>query len=387
MATPLAWLNLKHQKKRTAVAIAGVAIAVLLIFMQLGFYGAAEATATLVYDELAFDILLNSPKYIDINRAGQFPAVRLQQARAVPGVASVVPLWVAFGRWRNSDAPPRFAFKPQNIMIVGLRPEDSVFRAGGKNLKAILDRFQQRLQIPGHALVDRRSHEEFGNISPGHSVEVATERIELLAQFELGTGFGANGLILVSDLTFFRIYPQYPPGRVNLGLVRLTAEADPEEVAAQLRAILPADVTVHTRDEVRDRERRHWVEQTSIGFIFRLGVGVALIVGVVFVYQVIASDISNRLHEFATLTAMGYGPTYLARVVLQQALWIAVLGYLPGFLGALGLYALAYQATGVPISMTVTRAVVVFGLTTLMCAISGILAVRKVHRADPAELF
>ncbi|MCX7702065.1 MAG: hypothetical protein N2039_14405, partial [Gemmataceae bacterium] len=97
MATPLAWLNLRHQKKRTAVAIAGVGIAVLLIFMQLGFYGAAEATATLVYDELAFDILLTSPKYIDINRAGQFPALRLQQARAVDGIESVAPLWVAFG--------------------------------------------------------------------------------------------------------------------------------------------------------------------------------------------------------------------------------------------------------------------------------------------------
>lgn len=387
MATPLAWLNLRHQKKRTAVAIAGVGIAVLLIFMQLGFYGAAEATATLVYDELAFDILLTSPKYIDINRAGQFPALRLQQARAVDGVESVAPLWVAFGPWRNADAPPRYAHKPQNIMIVGLRPEDGVFRAGGKNLREVVDRHGQRLQIPGHALVDRRSHEEFGNISPGHDVEVGPQRIQLVGQFELGTGFGANGLILVGDLTFFRIYPTYPPTRVSLGLVRLSPNADPDRVANQLRAILPDDVTAHTTEEIRERERRHWVEQTSIGFIFRLGVGVALIVGVVFVYQVIASDITNRLHEFATLKAMGYGPRFLSNVVLQQAVWIALLGYLPGLLSALGLYRLAHHATGVPIVMTLFRALFVLALTVGMCSVSGILAVRKVHRADPAELF
>jgi putative ABC transport system permease protein len=387
MPTPLAWLNLKHQKKRTAVALGGVAIAVLLIFMQLGFYGAAEATATLVYDELVFDILLTSPKYIDINRAGQFPSVRLQQARAIPGVESVVPLWVAFGPWRNSEAPPRYAYKPQNIMIVGLRPEDGVFRSGGKDLAALLDRFQQRLQIPGHALVDRRSHQEFGNIEPGHTVEIAAQRVEIVGQFELGTGFGANGLVIVNDLTFFSIYPTYPPSRVSLGLVRVHPSFDVDQVAEQLRAILPEDVLVQTAPAVRERERRHWVEQTSIGFIFRLGVGVALLVGVVFVYQVIASDISNRLHEFATLKAIGYGPIYLAKVVIMQALWIAGLGYVPGFLGAWCLYLLAHQATGVPITMTATRVVLVLGLTLVMCTTSGMLAVRKVHRADPAELF
>ncbi|MCX7702324.1 MAG: FtsX-like permease family protein, partial [Gemmataceae bacterium] len=293
----------------------------------------------------------------------------------------------AFGPWRNADAPPRYAYKPQNIMIVGLRPEDGVFRASGKNLREVVDRHGQRLQIPGHALVDRRSHEEFGNISPGHDVEVGPQRIQLVGQFELGTGFGANGLILVGDLTFFRIYPTYPPTRVSLGLVRLSPDADPDLVANQLRAILPDDVTAHTAEEIRERERRHWVEQTSIGFIFRLGVGVALIVGVVFVYQVIASDITNRLHEFATLKAMGYGPRFLSNVVLQQAVWIAVLGYLPGLLSALGLYRLALHATGVPIVMTLFRALFVLALTIGMCSVSGILAVRKVHRADPAELF
>jgi putative ABC transport system permease protein len=387
MKTPLAWLNLAHQKKRTLVAVAGVAFAVLLVFMQLGFYGAAQGTATIVYDELNYDVMLTSPQYIDINRAGNFPAARLSQALAVTGVDEAEPVYVSFGAWRNADSPLKYAYRPQNIMVMGVRPQDHVFRASGKNLRDVMDRFRRELQKPGEALIDTRSHAEFGNFTPGHSVEVDEQRIEIAGEFTLGTGFGANGLIIVSDETFMHIYTWYPPNRVSLGLLRLAPGADPNDVADRLNAALPDDVTAKTAASIADRERKHWVEQTSLGLIFRLGVGVALFVGVVFVYQVISSDIANRLHEFATLKAMGYGPAYLAGVVLQQALFIALLAYGPGLVTSLALYAVAHSATGIPIAMNLGRAVLVLGLTLAMCAASGVLALRKVQSADPAELF
>jgi putative ABC transport system permease protein len=169
--------------------------------------------------------------------------------------------------------------------------------------------------------------------------------------------------------------------------VQVAAGSNPAEVASRLAAALPPDVSVMTRAQLARRERSHWVEQTSLGLIFRMGVAVALFVGVVFVYQVIASDIANRLLEFATLKAMGYGPVYLAGVVLQQAAFIAALGYLPGLAGSLALYALARGATGAPIGMTLERAGLVLALTLAMCSVSGVLALRKVQSADPAELF
>jgi putative ABC transport system permease protein len=387
MKTPLAWLNLIHQKKRTLVAIFGVGFAALLVFMQLGFYGAAEGTATIIYDQLAFDVILISPAYIDINRPGTFPAERVSQAMGAAGVADVSPVYVGVGGGRTPDAPPQYAYKPQTIMVMGFRPEEPVFRHGGKGIQDVIDRHRGDLQKPGGALIDSQSHAEFGKFGAGQSVEVGPRRVNIAGEFTLGTGFGANGLILVSDTSFSQILTGFPPGRVNLGVVRLAAGARPGDVAARLNAALPGDVMALTEAELGDRERRHWVEQTSLGLIFRLGVGVALFVGIVFVYQVIASDISNRLHEYATLKAMGYGPVYLATVVLQQAGLIAALGYVPGLLGSLALYALARGTTGVPIAMTLTRAGLVFALTAGMCAVSGILALRKVQSADPAELF
>lgn len=390
MNTPLAWLNLLHQKKRTLVAVAGVAFAVLLIFMQLGFYGAAEGTATLLYDELNFDIILISPQYIEVNRANTFPGNRLAQALAVNGVAEANPLYVTAASWRNQNAPEGAPGKPQTIMVIAFRPQDQVFRRSGKDVQKYIDQYLGELQKPGRALIDKRSKSEFGEtetLKNYYAVEIGVSRVELVGQFELGSGFSSNGVVLMSDETFRQALPYAPPNRPSLGLLRLEPGANPDKVIEDLKAHLPDDVRIFSRQQIAKRERDFWIKATSIGLIFQLGVGVALIVGVVFVYQVIASDISNRLHEFATLKAMGYGPGYLARTVLQQAIYIAAISYFPGLLATMLLYLVAREQTGIPIGMTLSRAIFVLVLTAAMCSISGVLALRKVQSADPADLF
>jgi putative ABC transport system permease protein len=297
---------------------------------------------------------------------------------------------VSFGSWRNPDSA-ELSGRPQTIMLIGFRPEDGVFRPDSpKGVQQVVDRYRGDLQLPGRALVDSRSHREFWPIDPPRAVEVGKQRVEIVGQFTLGTGFGANGLILVSDTTFGRIARIARTGQVSLGLVRLapgSSGGDAREVARRLQAVLPEDVQVMTRTEVCDHERDHWLNRTSIGLIFFFGVVVALIVGVVFVYQVIASDVGNRLHEYATLKAMGYGGLYLALIVVQQAVLVGGLGYLPGVAVAWLLYVVAHSYTGIPIGMEAGRAVWVLLLTVGMCALSGVLASWKVQAADPADLF
>jgi putative ABC transport system permease protein len=382
MKTPLARSNLLHQKARTAVGVAGVAFALLLIFMQLGFHGSAEATATLLYDQLDFDLLLVSCEYVEVNHAGTFPRRRLGQAEANPAVAGAAPVYVGIHLWRNPDPASR---RRRNIMVVGFRPDDRVFRL------AEVEQARAALKEPDTVLFDRRSRHEFGPpAGPSGAplqTEVGTKRITVVGRFTLGTGFGADGLLLTGDETFTRIFAGRPPDAVSLGLLRLRPGADVERVAGELRRTLPADVRVRTRAEIADRERRHWVANTSVGTIFRFGVAVALVVGVVFVYQVISSDIGGRLHEYATLKAMGHTESALGRVVLHQAVLLAVLGYVPGLLASLGLYEATRRLAGIPIGMTWERAVAVLALAVAMCGVSGLLALRQVRAADPADLF
>lgn len=384
MRIPLAWLNLVHSKVRTALAVAGVAFAVVLIFMQLGFLGSAEQSATLVFESLDFDVLIRSRHYLHLIASRTFPRGRLDQAESTPGVERATPIYLVSDFWRNPHDGSKRA-----MLIIGVNPTDPIFSAPEIQRKLAL------LTVPEFVLVDQKSRREFGpqdkrrfgDADIGAETELAQKQVRIVGHFMLGMGFVADGDVITSIEGFQRFRPRQAPQEVSLGLVKVQPSADPETVAAELRTVLPEDVEVLTRSDVLGREVRHWVWETSIGLIFQLGVVVALVVGTAIVYQVLSSDVTNHLPEYATLKAMGYSGNYLASVVLQQAVVLAVLGFVPGFVVSAALYALTRATARIPIDMTLSRVLFVLGLTIVMCTISGLGALRKVRSADPADLF
>jgi putative ABC transport system permease protein len=388
MRTPLAWRNLVYQKVRTLVALAGVVFAVVLILMQLGFLGSVKATATLLYDQMDFQVLLTAGEYVSLNHTGKFPEGALVRARSVAGVESAVPVYLDQNLWRDPDDPSR----RWNILVLGFEPADPVFRTD-TGPGAELNGKKIGLYQPDTVLLDASSRPEFrsryqtGDREVGARRELGVIAVTVAGEYTLGTGFSANGMVVASRDTFSRSFGGIPTDRPDLGLVRLKPGTDPNTAAESLRGLFPEDVRVWTRDEVVARERDYWVNSTSVGLFFSMGVAVALLVGVVFVYQVMASDIANRLPEFATLKAMGYGPGYIAGVVLQQAVYLALLGFVPGLLIAWGLYRVTRELAHLPIAMDPGTALFVLGLTVVMCSVSGVLALRKVRQADPADLF
>ena len=110
-------------------------------------------------------------------------------------------------------------------------------------------------------------------------------------------------------------------------------------------------------------------------------------VGVIIVYQVLSTDVNSHIKEYATFKAMGYNNLYLLGVVFEEAIILAVLGFIPGAIAPLGLYHLTRNATNLPLYMTVARALTVLTLTMIMCVISGAIATRKLQSADPADMF
>ena len=391
MRTPLAWLNLLHNRARTAVALAGVSFSVLLIFMQLGFLGAVAKTATLIYDGLEFDILLRSPDYLHLADARSIPVERMRQARAVAGVEWARPLFVNFHLWRHPETG-----QERGILVMGVRPEEMVF------LTPEIRNQAEALRRPDAILIDQQSRRQFGpkngkrfsDQDIGVTAEIGGKRVRIAGLFNLGTGLACDGSVVVSERGYHRIFSAQSRDVVSLVLVKLKDTVDPAAAVSQIRRRLPRDadgrtrdVDVLTRDEVVDFELDRWIHQTSVGVIFQLGVVVAVIVGVAIVYQVLSSDVENQLPEYATLKAMGYTGGYLAGVVLWQSFLLAILGYIPGFLAAAALYWLSSDIANLPIEMNWLRVVGVLGLAIAMCSVSGLGALRKVGAADPADLF
>ena len=390
MKTPLVLLNLLHQPVRTGVAILGVAFAVLLVFMQLGFYGSAESAAITLYDALDFDLILISNNYLNSTRPHSFPIERVYQALQHADVASAAPVYIDWQTWRilGRDSHRRA------ILVVAFNLDDPVFRRDRVFLTEPADECLRRLATPNTILMDTSTRNYFGARQVGVETELNEKKIEVVGQFTIGTGYGADGMVLTSDRTYVPLTGSRALERPALGLIKLKPEARGRSTAIKdylsqrLYPTYPRDeVAVFTRGEIQGREQEYWVDRTSVGIIFQMGVVVACIVGVIFVYQVMATDIADHFAEYATLKAIGYGSGYLSRVVLWQALTLAVLGYVPAFAAALGLYALGRNHAELLLSMTWTRAVGVLLLSMAMCSLSGLLALRKVKAADPAELF
>ncbi|MBO1067343.1 MULTISPECIES: ABC transporter permease DevC [Nostocales] len=383
-----AWLQLKHEKIRLMVAIGGISFAVVLIFMQLGLRVALFDSAVAFYSKLEADIFLLSPRSTALIAMENFSERRLDQTLAFPEVKNVIPIYLGFAQWKN----PQTRNYWRNIYVIGFELNKNVFNLSGFNNN--LD----KLKEPDMVLFDAKSRTEFGPIVElfNQQGKVETEigdrgpnnrKITVGGLFEIGTSFGSDGNLITSDLNFLRIFIQRKKGFINLGIIQLHPGYNPEQVIRKLKDYLPPDIRVMNRQELMDFEKEYWNTTTPIGFVFTFGVILGTIVGIIIVYQILYSNVSEHLAEYATLKAMGYKHKYLLTVIFQEALILAILGYIPGFLITLSMYQAAQQATRLPITMETTRALTVLFLTILICFSSGAIAVRKLQDADPADIF
>ncbi|MEH1870730.1 ABC transporter permease DevC [Nostoc sp.] len=379
---PLSWLQLTREKTRLTVALAGIAFADILMFMQLGFRDALYYSNVRFHNSLQGDIVLINSQSSAILAMRGFSQRRLYKALELPAVQSVHPIYLDFTIWKNPVTG-----RPRSILIFGMNPESNLV-----NLPGVPENLN-KLKLPDVVLFDRSSRLEYGpivtNYEQGKTVtaEVRRRRIKVEGLFTLGASFGADGNLITSDINFLRIFSNRQPGLIDIGLIRLKPGADANIVAQQLRKYLPKEVNVLTKQEFIDFERNYWANSTAIGFIFTLGTVMGFIVGTVIVYQILYTEVADHLAEYATLKAIGYTQKYLLTVILQEALLLAVLGYFPGIVFAFFMYDSAKKATLLPVFMSFDRAVMVLILTILMCIISGAIAVRKLSSADPADIF
>ena len=401
MPTPLAWSNLTHDRVRFALFVLGIVFAVVLIFVQLGFRGALLDSQTLLHERLNADLVLVSPNRQALVMRATFPRRRLAQAAAVGGVARVDPLYVdnSFGVLRNADPDPDKRTPSRAIRVIGVDPDAELL-----NLPELSRERAAVLKVPGTALFDRNSaagdepgSTVFGPLTPGVSTELSGGRVTFVGSFALGPDFTTDGAMIVSTETFADRLRRptalgAPLADVDLGLVRLDPGADREAVRAALTKVFAQgepdpDVEVCTVAEYVAREQAFWLSNTPIGFAFGFGMFMGFAVGLVICYQILSGDVTDHLPEYATLKAVGYTNRALAGIVVQESLILAAAGYAAGFAVSYALYVLLGELSGLPLRMSVERALIVLAATVAMCVASGLLALGRLVRADPADVF
>jgi putative ABC transport system permease protein len=374
------------------------------MFMQYGFRNALLDSNDLLIDSFNADLVLVSARSKNLATNESFSRRQLVRAGGVPGVRSVVPLYIEGNLSVLRDTSPELQDRrpSRHVRVIGIDPNDEPL------LLPELDPAPGRpgslaaaLNEPGTALYDRQSMRDrtrqtgsmFGPLAPGLETELADRRLRLLGGFDLGIDFTYEGTLIVSKETFANLlrqpyYPSDPLDQIQIGLIRTEPGAPVVEVQRRLRETLAeGDVLVFTKQELLQREKAFWQNETPIGFVFGLGVAIGFLVGTVICYQILSSDVADHLAEYATLRAIGYPGRYLNLVVLQEGLLLAVGGFLPALALSAVMYWYLHEQTGLPLLLTVWRAGYVFLLTVAMCSVSAWLALRKAREADPAEVF
>jgi putative ABC transport system permease protein len=378
---PLAWRNLVESKVRLAASVAGTAFAVTLMFMQLGFRGALLDSMVAVVRSLDGDLFLVHKLLYTLAVPQPIARGPLEQAWSFDDVTWAGPFYVEMrrSRWRNpSDGIPR------RIRVLAYPPADQTLAIEP------LRRDRALWEQPDTVMADVLSKAgRYGALARLGSSELSGRRVTVAGTFALGTDFQSDGTLVMSEENFLSLFPDRRLGAngPDVGVIRVRPGADLERLRAGIQAAVPPGVQVLTKPGLVAREQAFWDKVAPIGTVFTIGVVMGFIVGMAICYQVLYADIGDRLGEFATLKAMGYSNTWLFRRVVDQAVYLALLGYAAGVVVSLLAFRLVHAATGLPMLFRLTTAVVVLLLTVIMCVLSGAFAARHLVAADPAQLY
>ena len=378
----VAWYQLSHNKVKLAVAAAGVVVAVMLMLVQLGIRQGALDNSVAVARRVTADLVVVSPRTKTIFASAQFPRRLLYRLGSSEDVAEIGEMYMGLGRFRNPWDKLEFP-----VSMYGINPHSPMMNLPG------IERFGKQLELTDRVLFDGLSRTNYGPVVEHlkeHGildVEVNLRKVRLIGSIEVGISINADGNLFMSPANFLRMFPDRRPGSVDLGLIRLRKGVNPEVVRDHLKHYIGQEAKVLTRDQLVDSEIRFIRENAPLDFIFGMGAAVGFFIGFVVVYQILYTEVTNHMPQYATLKAMGFSDLYLLRMVVSQAMILSLLGYFPGFFLALGLYRVATNAIQMQFSMTAARAIAVFVLTIVMCGLSAMIAIRKVRTADPADVF
>jgi putative ABC transport system permease protein len=380
---PLAWRNILADKRRLLRSTSGIMFAALLMLLQLGFRGAFLDSALEIIHKIDGDIFLTSRTKFRFGREDPFSRRQLHAARPVLGVESARPIYAEWTTsiWKNPET-----HKTYSLQVLAFDPDQPVF------LFPEVAEHLRELRQADTALFDRRARRFLGFAHAGTVTELAHREIRIVGVFSLGPDFTTDGSLITSDRTFLKFFAPHVLGEgeladVEFGVVKVRPGYTVKEVQRNLKQALPASIAVRTKDEQLALEALFQNSVSPVGPIFMLGTAIGFIVGMIISYQILYTELSDQLPQYATLKAIGYHNAYLVRVVLEQASFYALCGFVPACVIGAMLYYLMGEIALLPLRMTIEIALGTFALTLGMCAVSGILAVRRVLAADPAERF
>lgn len=369
----LGWKNLFHDKIRLAVTLTGIVFALVLIIIQFGlFLGFLETSANVV-DRSGVDLWIAAPGIPHVNGASPIPERRRFDALAIPGVAKAEPYILLFLNWKLPSGAQ------ESVQVAGF---DLATGMGGP--WALTAGRVEDLRGDDTVIVDELYCPKLGIKGVGDEVEIVGRRARVVGLTRGIRSFTTSPYVFTSFKNA-QNYAGLKPDETLFVVARLQPGAHAADVKQRLAASLPT-AAVLTNQEMLERTRNYWVFSTGAGVTTLMGAVLGLLVGIVVVAQTIYAATMDHIKEFGTLKAMGASNFYLYRVILEQALISAVLGYVVAIV--LGWLVVRGSEGGeVTILLPPEMMAGTLVLALLMCVTASVISIRKATTIDPALVF
>jgi putative ABC transport system permease protein len=403
--------NLFEDIPRLLVAQAGIMFAVSLVTIQTGILNGFTRSTGVLIERSKADIWVSSKDMVQLELTLPLPGSYVQQAQQVAGVQRSEALLLGGGVWRSPKG------KITSIRLFGFDPAGQLF-----NPFEVTQGRLQDLEQPYTVIVDKTNLDNLNVNQVGDTANIGSLGVKIAGLTEDTQSIASSNYLFTSlanvkaystgNLTSnldcrlqngqFQCTNVYKPSTgsspsakptpltstdaITYVLVQAKPGQDLQVLKQNLEKALP-NTRAYTREEMATQTRNFWVERTGIGFILGLGATVGVIVGMVIVGQILYSSVADHLKEFATLKAMGVPDRVVYSIIVQQALLMSILGYVPSLALCMALGAWTFATQGITILITPVAATGILGITIFMCVGSALFAIQKVTRVDPAIVF
>ena len=371
----LARRNLFHDKVRFGVTLTGIVFALVLIIIQLGLFLGFTTTTSNNIDHSHSDlwIVFHGVGYFDTGR--NFSERKFYQVLSTPGVAAAEKYMQAFGRWKRPDG------RVENVQVIGFHPGSGMGEPWNVVEGSIGD-----LQEEDSVLVDELYKGKLGVSRIGDRVEIGDHRARVVGFTRGIRSFTTSPFVYASfKSSLDYTNPTSSEDSTAYVLVKTAAGVTPRELQQRLGARL-RDVDVYTTAEFSERTRFYWMFTTGAGLAVLTAAVMGFVVGIAVVAQTIYAATMDHIREYGTLKAMGATNRYLYRVLIEQAVWSAVLGYAAAIVVA-HFIVKASEKGGAVILMPWGISLGMLVLAVAMCIAAALVSINKVTRIDPAMVF
>lgn len=370
-----AWEFIRFDKAKSIGVIVGILISTFLIGQQLGVFFFLTGLMGSLATNVKADIWVVDSKTDDVNQLGKLDIRTLRAVQGLSGVKEAFPILItgASCNYNNGTSGA--------ITLIGVDIS---------KLNTVLDSSKIIAGKPADLQMDGAVSAEFfekknigDNINLGTDFEINGKRAFFALQTKGFRGFGSS--ISVTTIERARFYSNQSVNSVSAVLVKLVPGANADDVVARINSTISG-----VRAWPSQKFAKSTIEKIlgSSGIALSTGTLIifALIAGFFIIGLTMYSSALDRLKDYGTLKAIGAGNGYIRRLILTQAMFFAIAGFVIGMLLLEG-FRMGVAKSGLIFSFSPLVISCMF-LTIALIAVGGAsFALRRISSVEPAAVF